>query len=309
MENLLPHSNKLTTILRAHQIELISSFAHSDDRTSPTTFFTDRSFLTGDFLKIIRPEMLLWQLNMASLNDVFRFAQKRGVIRRILPILTKEYSVEEVEQIKYSVHFQLLMGLEVILVFVDTADYLHEQLGSDNLVVVRKMTFIDSNSAYDEDAPIRLAVVRNRLVVDNMYRELSLLTEQETSVHLRYGRFTLTSARIDIHRRYSDFLFYLQNGRCAITGDPLIAGQWHVDHVYPVDHGGNNSLINLRATTKLSNEHKSDRVTDARYCFSSEQLQKYRIGSEFYRLVADRKLEGLLLGSGAVLGRNLYAIE
>jgi hypothetical protein len=58
--------------------------------------------------------------------------------------VTREHTAEEVEQIRYSIHFQLLLGLELIT------------LGSDNLVVVRKMTFIDSDSAYDEDAPYDL---------------------------------------------------------------------------------------------------------------------------------------------------------
>lgn len=300
---------KLTTILRAHEIELVSSFARADGRILPYTFFTDRSFLTGAFLNIIQPEMLLWHFNMASMNDLFRPGQRRGIIRRILPILTREYSTEEIAKIKFSIHFQLVLGLEVILVLTDKSEYLHEQLGSDNLVVVRKMKLIDSDRAYDEYAPIRLAIVQKRPIVDDIYGELRLLTDLETSIHLRYGRYTLTSARINLHRQYGDLLFYLQNGKCAITGDPLIAGQWHIDHIYPVSHGGNNSLINLRGTTKASNISKRDEVSEDRYCFSLEQFQKYGINAEFYRLLADRKLENLPLGFEALLGRDPRIIE
>ncbi len=163
--------------------------------------------------------------------------------------------------------------------FTDKEDYLHDRLGSDNLVVVRKEKFIDSDSAYDEDAPLRFTTVQNRMVVDDIYHELSKLTEQETSIHFRYGRHTLTSARMDLQRRYRDFLFYLQNGRCAITGDALIPGQWDIDHIYPRSHGGNNSLINLRATTKRSNLSKRDELTAGCYCFSREQFRKYSMGS------------------------------
>lgn len=253
--------------------------------------------------------MLQWHLSMASMNDLFRSLERRGIIRRVLPILTREYSAEEVEQIKYSIHFQLLLGLELILVFTDTTDYLHNTLGSDNLVVVRKMTFIDSDRAYDEDSPIRLAVVRNTMVVNNVYRELSLLTKKETSLHLRYGRYTLTSARINTHTQYRDLLFYLQNGKCAISGEPLNAGEWHVDHIYPLDHGGNNSLINLRGITKPCNQAKRDEVTEPRHCFTSEQLHRYELGSEFYQRIADRKLEGVPCGFGSVFGRDLRALE
>lgn len=306
---MLPHTTKLTKILRAHEIELVSSFGHADSRTLPHTFFTDRSFLTGEFLNIIQPEMLLWHFNMASINDRFRTARRQGIIRRILPILVREYSNEEIEQIKFSIHFQLLLGLEVILVLTDRREYLHDKLGSDNLVVVRKLASIDSDSAYDEDAPVRLAVVRKRLVVDDIYRELGLLTEQETSIHLRYGKYTFTSARIDLQRQYGDLLFFLQNGKCAITGNSLVAGQWDIDHIYPISHGGNNSLINLRGSTRISNELKRDAVTEARHCFSPEQFRMHGINSELYWLLADRRLEGLPVGFKAVLGRSLHAIE
>lgn len=298
-------STKLTTILLAHEIELVSSFTHADGRIAPYTFFTDRSFLTGDFLNIIEPEMLLWHLNMARMNDLFRPTHRRCIIRRILPILIREYTSEEIEQIKFSLHFQLLLGMEVILVLIDKREYLHDLLDSDNLVVVRKMKVIDSDRAYDEDAPIRLAIVQKRPIVDDIYRELSLLTEQETSMQLRYSRYSLTSARIDLQRQYGDLLFYLQSGRCAITGDPLTAGQWDIDHIYPVSHGGNNSLINLRGTTHAANIAKRDSVTEDRYCFSPQQLQKYGLNFEYYQLLADRKLEGLPLSSKALLGRDL----
>ena len=78
----LPPNTKLITILLEHEKELISSFSHADGRILPYTFFIDRSFLTGDFLNIIRPEMISWQLSMAHMNDLFRFSPKRAIIQR-----------------------------------------------------------------------------------------------------------------------------------------------------------------------------------------------------------------------------------
>jgi hypothetical protein len=65
------------------------------------------------------------------------------------------------------------------------------------------------------------------------------------------------------------------------------------------------SLINLRGITKPSNQAKRDEVTEPRHCFSSEQLHRYELGSEFYQRIADRKLEGVSCG----FGRDLRALE
>jgi 5-methylcytosine-specific restriction enzyme A len=50
---------------------------------------------------------------------------------------------------------------------------------------------------------------------------------------------TIAKLRAEIHLR--------QNGRCAICGMKLRVGQYEIDHIQALAHGGDNSVENLRA--------------------------------------------------------------
>lgn len=55
-------------------------------------------------------------------------------------------------------------------------------------------------------------------------------------------------------------LFYSQNGKCAICGNDLMWGQFHVDHKIPHSKGGGNEFMNLQLTHPFCNQSKNNGV-------------------------------------------------
>jgi len=52
-----------------------------------------------------------------------------------------------------------------------------------------------------------------------------------------------------------------QDGRCALTGQPL-DGSFEVDHIIPVSYGGGNERKNLRLVSRTANRSRGNRGVD-----------------------------------------------
>lgn len=283
----------------AHQYIVEALGAYDSGGRAPTYFcFVDRSFLKGDYTDILTPDLYSWHVVTSQLNGDHWRRTGRRLFRRVLPLIRRRYSAEEVTLIKYSLHFQLTLGIEVWPVFTNQERFLEENFGSDNLGVIRGRKIIDSPQLYDSDAPSRLRIVtRPDGDLRDVYAAFGDILRNEQVHVLRYGQRIFTCFQLrSIKSWFGDFLFNLQDGRCAVTGERLAAEPWEVDHVYPRSMGGNNSLINLQVTLGRANREKSADLGTARYCLSPSQLARFGLATVFHRRLSDRTLRGVRPG-------------
>jgi hypothetical protein len=151
----------------------------------------------------------------------------------------------------------------------------------------------------DED--YSLILKRKTENINDLFVHFKDLRGSPASFKLKYNQSTFSCRNIsNLKKKYGQFLYFIQNGKCAITGELLDTTEWDVDHIWPRSQGGNNSLINLRATTRKSNLDKLDRIIDSQYCLTSEEILKHQLLSIWHRTLSDRKLTGHPIGPRAI---------
>lgn len=85
---------------------------------------------------------------------------------------------------------------------------------------------------------------------------------------------------------------------------------WEVDHIIPSGEiGGNNSLINLQATTHYANFKKGTLITDSQYCFNDNDFIKYNLDQIYHIRLSDRMLINIPVGWEALSFLNPYFIK
>jgi len=246
--------------------------------------------------------MLTWHLTTSRFSKDLSVKHGRRLIRRIFPIRRGEYTDDEIRLIKYNLHFQLALGLEILVMFVDP-DFLPEsQFGSDNLALVKGRVRITATRPYDAEVPAEIVVTPGSdSEVSDLYLHLEGMKKEGRAIGLSYNdRSFTTFERSDLKKRYGWFLYTLQSGRCALSGEKLDLGTWDVDHIFPLRMGGNNTLVNLQAARHGPNRRKGARIEDFKYGLSPLDLSRNNLTTTYHRRLSDRTLVGIPLGPDAL---------
>lgn len=294
----MSNQSKLERILNRHLVVLIPIYSDHDPRRPPYTYFLDVSLFRREYAALLSTEMLTWHLQTSRFSQELSTKHGRRLIRRIVPIARQDYSEDEIRLIKYSLHFQLALGIEVLVMFVDP-DFLPEsEFGTDNLVLVKSRVLISSPRPYDPQQPEELVITPGtRSDVADLYLYLESLKKGGEVCSIRYNEATFTAYDVsDLKRRYGWLLYSIQSGRCALSVQSLDLAEWDVDHIFPRAMGGNNSLVNLQAGRRMANIEKGARIQDLRYALSPQELLKQGLKTTFHRRLSDRKLVGIPLG-------------
>ncbi|HWN09704.1 MAG TPA: HNH endonuclease signature motif containing protein [Pyrinomonadaceae bacterium] len=289
-------------ILDRHLVELIPIYDDHNPRRLPYSYFLDVSVFRRNYSALLSREMLTWHLTTSRFSKDLSVKHGRRLIRRVLPIARREYTEEEIRLIKYNLHFQLGLGLEILVMFVDENFLPESQFGSDNLALVKGRVRITSSRPYDTDAPADIVVTPGSdSEVGDLYLHLESLNAGDKAIGLSYNDQTFTGFNLSgLKKRYGSFLYTLQSGCCGLTGESLDVAPWDVDHVIPIAMGGNNSLVNLQAARHASNVSKGARIEDFRYALSPLELAKHRLTTTYHRRLSDRTLMGAPLGPDAL---------
>ncbi len=100
------------------------------------------------------------------------------------------------------------------------------------------------------------ALIRGTLWISDWYLDFLLVRGQNERWRPSAERISFPqSVRIKIHQR--------QQGKCMYCGCYLAKG-WHIDHIYPREHGGSNDLVNLQGLCPPCNLRKGVQ-TDEEY--------------------------------------------
>jgi 5-methylcytosine-specific restriction endonuclease McrA len=183
---------------------------------------------------------------------------------RIIPILNKEYSKEQIEEIKYTLHILLALGSEIHLPITSNQDYLDRRFAENNLLLVENTLSVTTRHLWDKDnAELIVDHDRNKTDLFQPYRN-SRWREENNVLTLKYRRNSFTAGvnrKEPLKQYYGEFLYLLQNKKCALTGEPLDIHDMQIDHIYPASLGGTNILINLQAISSAANREKSNNAT------------------------------------------------
>jgi len=240
---------QLAIVADRHVAQLNPIFYSSNDVHD--TYFTDNSFLYEDYTAILRPELTQWQLFSANENTRHAPSGKQA-IKRILPIIRQTYSADQIEVIKFCVHFQLCLGMELVVVFTDDRNLLIDSTGTDNLVIVRHHMTVGCSHFYWDDNE-GLTVQAGTSHVEELYEFCRDHHESADSIKLRYNLDVLSDENLDLTARYGALLYELQDRKCAVTGVSLDHHPWRVERILEKEDGGNNSLVNVAAVSSDRN--------------------------------------------------------
>lgn len=293
---------KIQQIIDQYSVELIAVYGDYDPRRLPYSYFLDVSVLRGAYSALLSPDMLRWHLTTSGFSKDLSVKHGRRLIRRIFPITRRDYTDEEIRLIKYNLHFQLALGLEILVMFVEP-DFLPEsQFGTDNFALVKGRVLITSLRPYDAQVSAETVVTPGSdSEVSDLYIHLESLNKGDRANRLSYNDQTFSSYELsDLKKRYGWFLYTLQSGRCALSGQSLDLAIWDVDHIFPRGMGGNNSLVNLQAARHAPNVLKGARIEDPRYGLSPEELYRHDLRTTYHRRLSDRTVVGIPLGPDAL---------
>lgn len=303
------YETRIESMCALHMEAIRSAFGEFRPRKLPHTFFADASLLRGKPLRILTPDLYRWHFDTSKINEHYLRKKSIRVIKRLVPLPSHRQIPEAIDFIKYSLHFQMALGTEVWVVFTDDPGFLDANVESENISVVRGHSVAISKTLYELDAEPEVSTTNRLSRVGEMYDAFRTLGKRYDVIPLWYDSNSFSSRRVSgIKKRFGDFLYALQSGTCAISGDPLLPGTWHVDHIYPLDAGGNNSLINLQAVRGKPNLEKGASIQKPRFAPTPEQLREYGFDYEYYRNLSDRARVVPRLGWHALHHLNLFAL-
>jgi hypothetical protein len=290
---------KVTTVTERYLAELLPAFSDDSKHSLPWTFFLDCGNARCRFVDLLSESMFPWHVQTSRLNERIRKRIGRSPIRRVNPVVQQDYSPDDLKLLKYNLHFQLALGIEVYLLVVGSSSAAEAYFGVDNFAIVARRELITDHHPYDPAVPSELRVEPwTNSSVRDFYTEIEDIGHRYQLVKLHYNDSAFTCSRRDLKSTYGDLLYVLQNGRCALSGEPL-AGDWHVDHIVPIEKGGNNTLINLQAANARANIIKGAAITDSAYCFSTPALAAIGLNATYHRRLTDRRLVGVHVGLSA----------
>lgn len=286
----------LQTMVMGHLQTIHGAYSDPGLRKTPRTFFADSSFLEGEMIRILHSDLDLWHSCTAAFSREWRTKRRGHLITRIIPLPKKRDTIDQQRIAKYVLHYQLALGLELAVFFTDELDILDRQVESSNFSLVDGFAAVRSPRFWEPGAPIEVKRTRKKAVISDLHCAVQDMLRSEDAIRLKYNHQTFTANRVqDLKSQFGDFLFALQGGKCAITGDRLDGIDWEVDHVFPRSLGGNNSLVNLQAVKATTNRQMSATVKDDRWSLRRHELVGHLAVDE-HRKLSDRGLLGLELG-------------
>lgn len=297
---------KLQRIVDKYLVELLAVYSDNSQRRQPYSYFLDVSVLRGDYAALLSEHMLTWHLTTARFSKVFSNKYGRRLIRRVFPIAVRDYSEEEIRLIKYNLHFQLTLGLEIVVMFVDHDFIPESEFGTDNLALVKSRVLITSSTPYDPQVPTTLIITEGSdSRATDLYLHLESVSKGERACMLKYNNATFTAFKVsDLKCHYGWLLYMLQSGRCGLSGQNLDLVPWDIDHIIPSSMGGNNSLVNLQAARHKPNVEKGATMEHLGYALSPDELLRYQLSTTFHRRLSDRRLVGIPLGPESLHSLN-----
>jgi len=263
---LYPHILKENQIKYASLFHLKQAYIHLPEieykKRSHNFYSIDKGFLLGNFTLLAHRNFFSqWHHASAKicLNMGFHY-------HRVIPILDRPYTNEEIEEIKYTLHILLSLGCVIQIPIVKEVDFLENWFGEDNFVTIENRFTIKTRHVWDKDnAAMELDFRRENVELFKPFLR-SRWREENNVLSLRYRSNTFTAGvtrKEPIKKYYGDFLYFIQSGKCAISGTKLDIQTMQIDHIYPTSRGGTNILINLQAVDPVVNRDKSDEVDES----------------------------------------------
>ena len=297
--------DKLHRIIQDHLAALRPFGRDSFGKSATYIYFIDASLLSGDYANLFKLPMISWHIETAHWNRRRFRTQRRRYIRRLVPILDREYSIEEQTLLKFALNIQLALGSEVLVYFVDDDRFLENMFNVDNMVVVKRGISLEVHLPYDSKVPYELDIDSSAENVSDKFQILEDLSkDNENAYILKYDQHTFTCNRTKrLSKKYSDFLYRLQSGRCTISQEKLLESGMHVDHIFPRGMGGNNSLTNLQLVNGAENVSKGEKITHPRWCLDENTMARHGFTSIIHQRFNDRTLTAISLGPEALFER------
>ena len=258
--------NRLDNVYKASQgyNKIVIEYMPEIEYNKGDFFSTDKSFLMNNFTSLIKGGSLInWALPISNLT------KELGIkFFKVLPIFEREYTKIEIDIIKLSLHTLISLNQTILLQFTKNDKILEENYSSSNLFISRKSLSIESSNPYLEKGIIKYTTsekdrfeifadpLNPKLQLQNSIYKLSLKTNY-------YNTSNSKDVRSNINKYYSEFLFRLQSGKCAISNSSCKISEMEVDHIVPCSKGGTNTIINLQLIDKKLNKEKNNKFSPA----------------------------------------------
>lgn len=273
-----------------HVRELYNSLPTLENEKRKRFFSIDQSLLLTDLVAMIkRNNFEHWMRESAKIANILEASYER-----IVPIKKREYNANEISQIKLTLHTLIALGCTIYVPFTNDDKYLDTHFGSSNVLLIDNVLTIDANKVYDENEPYFVKSKKPKNY-DLFSPFLNSKWRESNSIYtLRPRRNYFTAGvnkKVSLKNIYGEFLYFLQNGKCAITQEKLDISQMQVDHIFPSSKGGSNTLINLQLIKDGENLKKSNSVKEIdQWIFSERELVDLELDISFpYKDLSDRK--------------------
>lgn len=218
------------------------------------------SFLEGEFWKLITPDNLFAWIRPSAEECVARHM----IYERRIPMLDKKYTEFERAAIKYALHGVLSLGNRVLILVVPNRKFIRTMFGYGNIMFISgknlevflgSVGYGDSKNVQHRESPKDV----NNL---SWLTDDSKIARSHETFQFEYDKSSFKTGpgrTPQLKRKYGDFLWFLQGGRCELCGDAL-DGRAQVDHVYPVSRSGVSTIINLELLHGSCNRLKLDKL-------------------------------------------------
>lgn len=97
---------------------------------------------------------------------------------------------------------------------------------------------------------------RSKALWDLKYQDFWTLVEECSSI---LQEISPTKRRLWLQSVIQE-IYEAQDGKCAISGEPLAQGDYEVDHIIPLAHGGGNERSNIQLVKRRYNREKGKQV-------------------------------------------------
>lgn len=289
------HFDKIRYLSRAHVRHVTPYLGGLNSwNMAPHFGLSDNAMLKGDLLALVKRNHLMeWVFH----SSIFA-KQLESDYFRIIPLMRREYTGLEIRQIKYSFHTLMALGNILYVNFVDSDDYLRKLHSSDCLMIIRNGLSVPSDNVWStewcgEGGHLKIKIDNHAWgIFDDRMSKAFREDNEIFRMSYRESAFSCGVVRKEsLSKRYRDFLFHLQYGRCAISDELMDYEKSAVDHIFPASKGGNNTLINLQLVNRKENNMKSNNAPlSSSACFSVEELERTGLDGLFpYTLLADRR--------------------